>query len=61
MGKEWLTGPKSTKNNQERQKMRKIVKKIIGNKTGSTKNQPKSIKYLIFELESENLYLIDDS
>ena len=40
--------------------MTKIVKNIA-NETGSAKSQPKIIKWLIFELDSENVYLIDDS
>ena len=50
-------GQKTGKNHQ---KMTKIVKNIA-NETGSAKNQPKIIKWLIFELDSENVYLIDDS
>ena len=56
-GQKWLKRPKTDKNHQ---KMTKIVKNIA-NETGSAKNQPKIIKWLIFELDSENVYLIDDS
>ena len=57
----WLKRPKSAKKTgKTHQKMTKIVKNIA-NETGSAKNQPKIIKWLIFELDSENVYLIDDS
>ena len=48
------------KNDQKRQKMTKIVKNIA-NKTGSGQNRPKVIKSLIFECQSKNQSLIDDS
>ena len=55
----WLKRPKSAKK-RAKTTMTKIVKNIA-NETGSAKNQPKIIKWLIFELDSENVYLIDDS
>ena len=55
MGKTSKIGQKQPK----RPKNEKIAKNIA-NETGSAKNQPKIIKWLIFELDSENVYLIDD-